>query len=88
VIDHRAALRILIEMAPKLREAGIESFSIDENGGLADVRLRPHDPPPPAPPKEPDNQFPPANPLDDADTFGGAVPKRRPIFERDEEEQR
>lgn len=75
-IDHRAALRILVEIAPELRRVGVESFSIDADGALRDVKLRPADPPMPEPrqdDKEPDV-------LDDPETFGGVVPKRRPLL--------
>lgn len=77
MIDHRAALRILVDIAPELRRVGVESFSIDADGALRDVKLRPADPPEPAhvePPKQPDGA------LDDPDTFGGDIPKRRPML--------
>ena len=87
MIDHRAALRILVEMAPELRRVGVESFSIDDHGGLRDVRLRPPDPPQSDAKGSADEPSGATHPLDDPDTFGGVVPKRKPMLWDDDEER-
>lgn len=64
-------LQLVIDRAPELRSAGVDSISIDG----ASVHLLPVEPEPPAVtamPASADQQF--LSPLDDPETFGGVLP--------------
>lgn len=82
--DARALVRVLLETARDLRAAGVQSFSVHPDGTMS-ATLLPADQPEAPAPKDSDSPFPPANPLDDPETYGGELPKRPRIFDHGEE---
>lgn len=80
--DIRTQLRALTEMAPGLRKAGVLSVSIVGDGISA--TLAPAELPDVAPPAAPVE---PVNALDDPDTFGGKLPRRKPMLFDEESDE-
>lgn len=75
-------IKLLIEQAPALREAGVLDLTI---GGVS-VRLAPHEPPPATPdPRERVEE--PANALDDELTYGRRPGSGVPGFPRRRHEE-
>jgi len=84
VTDPAELLDLLIDRAPQLRTAGVESLVLHPDGAF-DVKLRAAEPPIQfTKPDVAEDAHP--HPLDDPETFGGAMPKRRPLLQRDDEE--